>query len=151
MTALHHRLDERLAIVLIAFDRDDVGGHAAVRRVAAPDLLAARPGRLADGALSSRKPRVFLQLVDAVERGNVRGSGEARAHSETVDGCAGANKFGKAVLGQPSACEYAHLAQSASVENAAHAFGECNQVTAVEAHRTDADAARAQARSKCNY
>src|SRR5262245_37755037 len=65
--ALHDQFDQRRACLIIVLQRQDIAGHAAVGSEAAPDLLAAGPGRLAGGALAPRQPGIFLELVGAIE------------------------------------------------------------------------------------
>src|SRR5665213_3885679 len=49
---LHHQLDQRFPGLRVGFERQDVAVHPAVRTIAAPNLLAARPSRLANRALA---------------------------------------------------------------------------------------------------
>ena len=105
---------------LVALEREDIAGHAAVRPVAAPDLLAARPRRLADGLLAPRQPGIFLELVGAVERRHVGRRRQAGADAEAVDRRTGPQQFGDAVLVEPAACKNAHVGKSAVIEDAAH-------------------------------
>ena len=90
--SLHDQLDQRLAGLRVALERQDIAGHPAVRAVAAPDLLAARPGRLAGRALAPRQPGIFLQLVGAVERRHVGRRRQAGADAEAVDRRAGSQR-----------------------------------------------------------
>ena len=46
-SALHHRLDQRLARLFVRLNGDYVTGHPAVGTVLTPDLFAPRPSRLA--------------------------------------------------------------------------------------------------------
>ena len=53
------------------FERQDIAGHTAVRSIATPDLLAARPSRLAGRTFAARQSGIFLQLVGAIERRHI--------------------------------------------------------------------------------
>src|SRR5262245_51665084 len=107
---------------LIGFQRENVAAHAAVRAEAAPDLLPPMPGRLSSRLLAAGKPRVFLQLVDAIQGGHVGRGGQARPHSEAVDWRAGFQQVLEAVLIKAAAGEYVHFFESSLVKNAPHAF-----------------------------
>ena len=103
--ALHDQLNERLAALPVAVERKDVAGDAAVRPIAAPDLLASRPCRLAGRPLAPGDAGVFLQLVGAVERRHVGRRGQAGADAEAVDRRAGLHDLGDGVLVEPAAGE----------------------------------------------
>ncbi len=137
---LHDRPDQRLARLAIVLERQHVADHAAVRAVAAPDLLAARPGRLAGGALAPRQPGIFLQLVGAVERRRVLGGDEARADAVAADRGAGAHQRRELVLVQAAADEDVHIREPAVVENPPHRPGERGEIAAVDAHGAHRDA-----------
>src|SRR5579863_2538299 len=85
----HDGPQQGLAALNIVGGGDDVAGDAAIGLVVAPDLLGARPGGLAGGALATGEAGVGLELVGAVEGGNVGGGGQARADPVGVDGGAG--------------------------------------------------------------
>ena len=92
--------------IVLSDSSDSVSpAHAAVRSVSAPDLLAARPRRLAGRALAARQTGIFLELVGTVERGRVGRRRQAGADAEAVDRRAGSNDFGDVVLIEPAACE----------------------------------------------
>ena len=131
---LHDQLDQRLAGLVVALERQDIAGHPAIRSVPAPHLLAPRPRRLAGRTLAPRQPGVFLKLVGAVERRHVGRGGQAGADAEAVDRRAGAEHVSDAVFVEPAACKDRHLGQPTVVEDAADALGQRDEIAAVEAH-----------------
>ena len=121
---LHDQLDQRLAGLRVALERQYVADHAAVRPVPAPDLLAAGPGRLAGGALAPRQPGIFLELVGAVERRHIRRRRQAGADAEAIDRARPPRTiFGKPVLIKAAAGKDAHIREPAVVQDAPHALG----------------------------
>src|SRR5439155_24372924 len=136
----HHRHEERRARLRVVLEREDVPAHAAVVTVAAPDLLPARPARLAFGALAPRPACVLDQLVGAVERGPVGGGDEARAEAEAVDRRAAGDQIAQPVLVEVAAREDGDLAEPARVEDAPDPARVLGQVAAVEPDASHRDA-----------
>src|SRR2546429_8793123 len=140
LAALHDQFDERLACLIIVLQRQDVAGHAPVGPEAAPDLLAAGPGRLAGGALAPRQPGILLELVGAIEPRCVIRGGQAAADAEAVDRRTRSDDVRDHRLVDAAAGEDGHVAQPALVEDTPHRLGQGDQVAAVETHAPDRDA-----------
>src|SRR5207247_9756192 len=136
----HDGHEEGRARLRVVLEREHVLAHAAVVPVAAPDLLAARPARLALGALAPRPPRVLDQLVGAVEVGRVGRGDEARAEAEAVDRRAARDQVAQRVLVEVAAREDGDLTEPARIEDAPHPAGVLGQVAAVEAGPPHSDA-----------
>ena len=137
----HDQLDQGLARLIVALDRENIAGHAAVRPVAAPDLLAARPGRLAGRALAPRQPGIFLKLVGAVERRHVGRSGQAGADAEAVDRRAGSEHLARARPRRVRRWRRCVTSPSPPASRMLpHALGERDEIAAVQPHAADRDA-----------
>src|SRR5205823_11603396 len=131
------RREERLAFLGLVLEREHVLAHPAVRTETPMHLLAARPGRLALGALAARAAGVLLELVGAVEVGRVGRRVDPRPDAEAVDRGAGADEIADGVLVQVAAREDGRLAEAAAIEDRTHRPCMGVQVPAVEAHARD--------------
>src|SRR5205807_6026523 len=121
-TVAHDEPQQRLARMVVALETENVAGHAAVGAVAPPDLLAAGPSDFAERALAARETGIFLQLVGAIERRNIRGCGQAGADPEAVDRRARAQHRVDCVLVEAAARGGGDVACAARTEDTAHAL-----------------------------
>ena len=139
-TVAHDEPQQRLARMVVALETENVARHAAVGAVAAPDLLAAGPSDFAERPLAARETGIFLQLVGAIERRNIRGCGQAGADPEAVDRRVRAQHRVDRVLVEAAAREDGHIGEPALVENSSHLLGQRDQIAAVETHGAHRDA-----------
>ncbi len=58
--AAHHRLKQRLPVVPLAGEQNEVASETAALVIPSPDLLLTRPGRFPLRPLAARAPGIFL-------------------------------------------------------------------------------------------
>src|SRR3990172_9610187 len=109
LARLHDRMDQRFALLIVVLYRERVAGHTAVRPVAPPNLLAARPGRFSGRMLAARRSGIFLELVSAIERRRIGGGGEARADAKAVDRSIGSGYCHELILIEATTGEDRHI------------------------------------------
>ena len=125
-----------------------IAGDCAVFRIAPVHLLAPRPGGLALAALAPGLSGVFLQLVGAIERRNVRRGGKAGADAEAVDRRAIRAQRLQAVSHPARRWQRSDALQPRIVQNGAHGAGMRRQGRHYPAARRRQDALRRQARGQ---
>src|SRR6185437_16078456 len=124
--------------------------HLAVRAKAPPYLFAAGPGRLARRALASGHAGIFLQLVGAVERRDVRRGRQAGPDTEAGDRRAARQHRTHLVLVEAAAGEDRRASETALVENAADPDRLRREVAAINPDRFDLYPERLEARRQCH-